>query len=452
MPVSVDCAYGVGDEYNNQRVAISNLLFELLLDLSKELYEESSKSLKIEVRDLCSVHHSTTGAEYINESDVVFLFEEFESEIFRNFISSYPHLLVFGLTLLKSRVLRNLPLPRPKPNRPLYCDMLRNFNVVIGYGDENERRNWIKMIRYMGGHIRKEPDPYNTFLVTTQARGRAFRMLVSLGQKVLLPSWVDDCWSNRNDFSFDPTSDSLLLKHRIGVFESLQVYVVGFEDDDAEDIKNNILSFKGAVTNDLSSATHLVVNFANECKFLDSLSIASNQRVVTAEWVWTSISIQYCANEDAYAPFVRRIRSPVTTTGQSLVLTVMKRSCFSKDGTNVVDETSGHNLLPKCTQSSVEAQNKDTSMTITKAHYVCTEMLETEFSYLKALKLLESVKKELESAIERGDTVMEKADVLLVFGKISPILQVHEKIVVSLKQLLDKWDEKTVAVKVSQVM
>ncbi|VDK55274.1 unnamed protein product [Cylicostephanus goldi] len=67
-------------------------------------------------------------------------------------------------------------LPRAKPKRAVYCDMFRSINVIIGSGEEAERSSWSRLVRFMGGHVRKEPDADSTFLVTKEARGRTFRV------------------------------------------------------------------------------------------------------------------------------------------------------------------------------------------------------------------------------------------------------------------------------------
>ncbi|RCN47257.1 BRCA1 protein [Ancylostoma caninum] len=162
-------------------------------------------------------------------------------------------------------------------------------------------------------------------------------MLVSLGQKVLLPSWLEECWNNRNDLYFNPVEEALLLKHRIGIFESLKVYVTGFDEEYTCDIKSNVVNFNGRIVDEPAQATHVVVNVASETNFSDTLSIASNQRVVTAEWVWTSISIQYCANEDAYAPDMKKFSKGLNTGSRSSVLsTAVNRSCRSEGNSATV--------------------------------------------------------------------------------------------------------------------
>ncbi|EPB66458.1 hypothetical protein ANCCEY_14451 [Ancylostoma ceylanicum] len=120
-------------------------------------------------------------------------------------------------------------------------------------------------------------------------------------------------------------------------------------------------------------------------------------------------------------------------------------------GSNAAVEGSGPDLYTDYTQASDEGSHKDAALKFSRAHHVCLELFETDVSYLNALKLLAHVKAELEEAIEKGDPVMEKSDVSVVFGKIPAILYVHEKIISTLKGLLENWDEESAAANISQV-
>ncbi|CAJ0608703.1 unnamed protein product [Cylicocyclus nassatus] len=398
----------------------------------------------LEEKYTCAVFHSKTGLDCKDVRGIVFVFDDFENEIFHNFKRVHSEASVFGIALIKSRIQHNLCLPRAKPKRAVYCDMFRNINVIIGFGEEAERSSWSKLVRYMGGRVRKEPEADSTFLVTKEARGRTFRMLISLGQKVLLPTWLEECWSCRDDLGFDPTENALLRRHRIGVFESLKICVVGFEDDYASDIRDNISSFGATVVDDAMYATHVVVSGAHVLSRLP----AANQRIVTAEWVWTSISIQYCANEDAYMPATLTSLLPASGEEASEFFGVSApgRSCNLK-GTLIPSGKDNALVLPE----SFLSPEKDAMPNATRAHHICIEMLETDISYANSLRLLVKVKSDLEHAIETGDPLMQKADVSLIFGKIPPILHVHEHIIATLRSILDNWDEASASIKIAQV-
>ncbi|KAK6018743.1 hypothetical protein OSTOST_15648, partial [Ostertagia ostertagi] len=258
----------------------------------------------------CDVTCSSFGTEFRDDKDMVFLFEDFENEVFKNFISVSPASPVLGTA--------NLPYPRPK--RPIYNEMLRNVSVVIGSGEENSRRIWAKLIRYMSGHVKREPDATTSLLITTQAKA----------------------------------------KHRIGVFENLRVFVHGFSQAEEEDIKKHIADNRGFIVDTSSKATHCVVNSLRD---LDNLGFSAGQRFVTNEWVWTSINIQYCANEDTYS--VERIKASPSDSGQ-------------------IHETRSFSITDRvCSEGNIAKTVK-----LSRSHQVCIEIYETDVSYVNALKLL----------------------------------------------------------------
>ncbi|KAK5980746.1 hypothetical protein GCK32_021214, partial [Trichostrongylus colubriformis] len=87
---------------------------------------------------------------------MVFLFEDFESKVFTNFINLCPASPVLGPMIIKTRHRQKLELPYPRARRPIYNEMLHNVIVVIGHGEENSRRTWAKLIRYMSGHVKRD--------------------------------------------------------------------------------------------------------------------------------------------------------------------------------------------------------------------------------------------------------------------------------------------------------
>ncbi|KAK5965136.1 DH domain-containing protein [Trichostrongylus colubriformis] len=52
---------------------------------------------------------------------------------------------------------------------------------------------------------------------------------------------------------------------------------------------------------------------------------------------------------------------------------------------------------------------------------------------------LPTVKKGLEEAAESECPLMQRSEITLIFGKISPIIEVHEQIISRLRKILDNW-------------
>ncbi|WKY14110.1 hypothetical protein Q1695_000009 [Nippostrongylus brasiliensis] len=359
----------------------------------------------------CTVLRSEDGAELVDDKDVVFLFKDFNSNVFTNLANSYPFAHILGCAVVMNRYRLGKPFPMSRPKRPLYNESLMDINVVVGHGEESARRSWTKLIRYMGGHVRKEPDSSTIVLLTTQARGKSYRQFVSLGQHVFLPSWVEECWSNRDDLDFSPFSSEMITRHRIRVFQGLQIFIDGFPVDETDDMKKHITENGGFILATPLKATHCVLGpAAAGCNY----EFTHNQRLVTNEWVWTSISIQYCANEDLYSVDICKAQIVSSSSPRT-------RASISINERSVSDE-----VLSWDPQPVIERK-------LSRSQQVLLELYETDVSYISALKLLDRVKQELENEIARGAQLLPKSEITLIFGKVPPIISVHERMVAEIK-------------------
>ncbi|KAK6014797.1 hypothetical protein OSTOST_19812, partial [Ostertagia ostertagi] len=73
---------------------------------------------------------------------------------------------------------------------------------------------------------------------------------------------------------------------------------------------------------------------------------------------------------------------------------------------------------------------------------ICQEICSTEKHYIANLKLLLKVKDALLERVSKNKPLMEEATVKQIFGKIKPIVDVHEKIVAKLEDLMENFDRK----------
>ncbi|KJH45721.1 RhoGEF domain protein [Dictyocaulus viviparus] len=72
---------------------------------------------------------------------------------------------------------------------------------------------------------------------------------------------------------------------------------------------------------------------------------------------------------------------------------------------------------------------------------ICQEMYTTERHYIDNLKLLLMVKDALLDRVDKRRPVMKQPEILLIFGKIQAIVNLHEKISEKLGDLIENWDE-----------
>ncbi|KAK5974006.1 DH domain-containing protein [Trichostrongylus colubriformis] len=72
---------------------------------------------------------------------------------------------------------------------------------------------------------------------------------------------------------------------------------------------------------------------------------------------------------------------------------------------------------------------------------ICQEMYLTERNYVDNLKLLLKVKDALLDCVAKNKPVMEEATIKQIFGKIKAMVDVHEKIIVQLEDLIENFEK-----------
>ncbi|KIH57212.1 hypothetical protein ANCDUO_12598, partial [Ancylostoma duodenale] len=73
---------------------------------------------------------------------------------------------------------------------------------------------------------------------------------------------------------------------------------------------------------------------------------------------------------------------------------------------------------------------------------ICQELFNTERHYIDNLKLLLKVKDALIERVEKEKPIISKPKIVQIFGKIQPIVDLHEDISQKLADLIENWNEK----------
>ena len=115
---------------------------------------------------------------------------------------------------------------------------------------------------------------------------------------------------------------------------------------------------------------------------------------------------------------------------------------------------------PDYSYSNEELEKLGRSPRVDKRLQVCRELLETETNYINALQLLVNVryslgfclkwmclsfqfKSDLEAELAGGnDSLMPKNEIAIIFGKVEPIIEVHEKLRAKIQQIIDAYPTK----------
>ncbi|EPB67846.1 hypothetical protein ANCCEY_13060 [Ancylostoma ceylanicum] len=72
---------------------------------------------------------------------------------------------------------------------------------------------------------------------------------------------------------------------------------------------------------------------------------------------------------------------------------------------------------------------------------ICQELFNTERHYIDNLKLLLKVKDALMERVEKEKPIISKPKIVQIFGKIQPIVDLHEEISQKLADLIENWNE-----------
>ncbi|KAF1765504.1 hypothetical protein GCK72_005456 [Caenorhabditis remanei] len=375
-------------------------------------------------------------------SEYTFFCGDFTSDLFHTLTKTQDsgasaHLIV-GPAVLKHKLQTTQDFMLLRPCRPLYCELMKNVTMKLSTEVLN-KRELVEMVHFMGGSVRKDTVQRTNVFIAAKVEGKVQSMTL-VGVPTLRADWITECWKKRDDPYFDVFEQDFIDKHRLGVFEGLSLYFHGFKKNEIDDMMMNLNNTKGALADDPSKATHVVYNPINDD--IEPLPVSSNQVHVTQEWFWVSLHRGCCAFEDNFAlPTGTLRRKPLDNSNINSPIGKSLRSHNSRSLSSMRDcsgEGPSLNMTPDYIYSNDDVENMCKSpRQPSKRLRVCMEMVETEKNYVVLLKLVVKFKQALETEISQNE-FMTKSDVAMIFGKLDPILELHEKIYARLTTVLNE--------------
>ncbi|CAI4223475.1 unnamed protein product [Auanema sp. JU1783] len=387
----------------------------------------------------CEVFLSPDGLDYIHDHEMVFFCSNFESQEFQNLQKqtssengSNGGVKILGPAIVRARIAREQEIRVPRSNRPLYCENMKDAVILLG-SDVVDKRLFVNMLHYMGAKVRNDASNKINIMLTQRAVGPLIKLSANINAHVLLPDYVHHCWANRDNANFLAMDPKTLAKFAIGTFEGLNIAFLGFNPEQYEDMKEKVVSNKGKVVTSTADASHVVCNPTNKAEW-DNIVPYTRQWLVTDEWIWMSVHAGRCLGEESYVVTVsnksdklrKSIGSPMRPGVQS-----------SDSRTSLLDfDHSTHSVL----NASAENVESIKSPAVDKRRMVVHEMLETEQSYLNALMVMLKFRDVIDSEKSVDDQpLLCKNDSQLIFGRLGPIVEVHQDICNRIKTLLENW-------------
>uniref|UniRef100_A0A914XUE5 Protein ECT2 n=1 Tax=Panagrolaimus superbus TaxID=310955 RepID=A0A914XUE5_9BILA len=400
----------------------------------------------------------------LNSEDVVYVLSNFEGPDFRTLHEKSRH----HYRLISTHAIRTLCLePNPtfpvlKVKRPIYCFFMTNLNFALDVKPYQTKRV-VDLIHYMNGCVRKK-FTHPLTLISDDCVGNLTRTAVSLNSRVLTTQFIEKCWERRDDINFMADMDTYMVEYALKCFGGLVIYFHGFVEDDMTEFREKTLENGGVVTTRIEEATHVVVGQDVNISRADFLDVHPDSKIVTAQWFWKSIHLEFCNHEELFDPFpspdpsksrlnCSRGRRSHTSPGSE---TVPKRGRKSKSsrGNLELSNASSYGLSEESLEFVIPVE-------IPKKHdrryQVCMEMLATEQNYVDDLQLLITLFKEpLERLITQQSSspteppaspapflnkmILSKQQINSIFGKIQPMLNIHQVILNSLDTFMKTWN------------
>lgn len=363
-----------------------------------------------------------------------------------------PIALLQNIRLLKSsdETIKMVPSERPLHNMAMHNTLI----TFSGIPSKQEAQQLLTLTRYMGAKSREDVTNKTTHLVAGNPRGLKYRRALELGLSIMSTTWVRESFRlAQNDLEFEAALPEIIQHYKLKPFHGLLMAFVGFKDDEVKELSELTTANEGIIVDAADpSCTHIVVDAISgfddtNTQMLSSINQTSNAHIVYKEWFWASLEMEGKANEDAYAvpgfktQTRRSSRARRASTGYnsfSNVLSPMLDYSRSPDSmSNILERQVSRAQSVSCIIEEQQDMSK-----ITARHRACLELLQTERNYVKILETIVNLFKVPLENPDSIDPILPMTDVKIIFGNLTPIYEVHKRMLSNLVSLIETdWKE-----------
>lgn len=341
--------------------------------------------------------------------------------------------------------------------RPLHNLAMQNTLITFsGISSRSEAQRLLTLTRYMGAKSREDVTNKTTHLVAGNLRGLKYRRALELGLLIMNTNWVLESYRlSQTEIDFEATMPEIIQHFKLKPFHGLHMAFVGFKDDEFKELSELTVSNEGLVVEPESlSCTHIILDAISgsedaDAELIGSINPASNPHVVYREWFWASLEMEGKASEDAYTipgsrPHTRRIsKSRRSSTGHynsfSNVLSPMLDYSRSPESMScLIDRQASRSR-----NVAILEEDKPDLSNISARHRACLELLETERNYVRILEVIVNLfRVPLENPDNPNDPILPMTDVKIIFGNLTPIYEVHKRMLSNLENMIENdWKE-----------
>lgn len=313
-------------------------------------------------------------------------------------------------------------------DRPLHNLAMQDALITFsGIASKDEAQLLLTLTRYMGAKSREDVTCKTTHLVAGKSRGFKYRRALELGCSIVSIEWVKESFEKaRTSIEFNACKPDIIQQYRLRPFHGLNLAFYGFSESELDELTNLTVSNAGTVVETSSPlCTHIIVEANDD----ESAMVPKSPEtyVIHQEWFWASLEMEGKANEDVYAVLGTRRSSRMDRNFNNMLSPMLDYS-MSPSGPQKRRISEDPSSTPKSRRLQSE---------LTARHRVCMELLQTERNYVRVLEIMVNLFESI-----RNDTILPATDVKIIFGNLTPIYEVHKRMLGSLEQLIENdWSE-----------
>jgi topoisomerase (DNA) II binding protein 1 len=192
--------------------------------------------------------------------------------------------------------------PLPASTQPIFSLAMRGVVACFtqtGARDKRERLSHLVLL--MGGKVQKDYTRHVTHLIAGHVGSTKYNVARDLGMPVMLPSWVDHCWTAGLDSHISALDPDILKAHRCPPFTGCTVTVTGLEERERRKVRQAVEANGGVYSGELTKdvCTHLLVGSTTSAKY----KFAQQWQIfcVSSQWLYDSAERGYCLSEANYS-------------------------------------------------------------------------------------------------------------------------------------------------------
>ncbi|CAF3661612.1 unnamed protein product [Rotaria sp. Silwood1] len=394
----------------------------------------------------------------------IFIVDSFDDCIFQ-YLKDNEDIYTISSELVLSCTEKEIDIPVPRRNRPLYCQHLSSAVICFVGIRRDTHTEFSDFVHYLGGSVRKDYSDQVTHVISHANIGEKYLTAFNMERsEILTEEWLLRCWHERNNRQFNPFDSELIRIYRAKPLHNLNLYFFGFNNDDELQHLHTLTNEHGGfITKEMNEATHIVLSDIN--LFISTYPLYTRkhrQYIVHVQWFWECLCLMGKADESMY--IVNLTSNQTTTPDSSLLLlspsihgdsplhdssinTTVKRKRRYKHS-HINEQIENTSNSKRFNSSTNENENLlDDNIIIEKQqnikkdnkYLIGMELRETERNYVTMLSnIIRIFKTEMEKDDRRNGPILTKVESTQIFGNIEEIYHLHLSIAEQLDRAINE--------------